>query len=113
MFGSDLTATAAPGIIAVNVGPATRNSQVVQDHPAVPLQRSQKAGGAPLPAAPRRQATASGLGLNRSPQPTYPWTAVQAASSQMTADRSHARRRIDTQCQPASRSASAGLHVPR
>jgi hypothetical protein len=67
MFGSDRTATAAPRIIAVDVRPAARDGQVVQDHPSLPLQPSQQAGGAPLSRRPCRHATASRLGWNRSP----------------------------------------------
>jgi hypothetical protein len=49
MFGSDRTAAAALRIIAVDIGLATRDGQVMQDRPAVPLQRAEQPGGAPLP----------------------------------------------------------------
>jgi transposase len=51
-FGSDRTATAALGIIAINVRPAARDAQSVQDRPPVALQRVEQPGGTPLPGRP-------------------------------------------------------------
>src|SRR5215207_11428282 len=47
MLGSDLAATAALGIIAIDVGPAAGEGQVVQDRPPLPLEGSEQSGGAP------------------------------------------------------------------
>jgi hypothetical protein len=52
----------------VKVGPAARDSQVVQDSPAVPLQRSQQAGGTSLP----RRSPPPGDGLWAGLEPHHP-----------------------------------------
>jgi hypothetical protein len=46
MFGSDLTATAALGIIAIDVGLGAGDSQVVQDHPAAALKGASRRAAA-------------------------------------------------------------------
>ena len=51
----------------INVGAAARAGQVVQDGPAVSLQRSQGAGGAPLPHRP--VTPGDGVGAGPKPQP--------------------------------------------
>ena len=65
----------------INVGPAARNGQVVQDHPPLPLQRSQEAGGTLLPrrSLPPRDSVRTG------PEPQRP------------ASR-HSRQRAEDQC---------------
>ena len=69
MLGSDLTATAAPGIIAVDVGPAPGDARSCRT--AHPCRSSGPSSRAALPRRPRRQALASGLG---SPWPDTCWT---------------------------------------
>jgi hypothetical protein len=71
--------TGADGQV-INIGRAAGDGQVMQDGPLVLLQPAKEPGSAPLsPTAPRRQATASRLGRNRSPQPAAMATSAPTA----------------------------------
>jgi hypothetical protein len=85
MFGSDRTATAALGIIAIEVGRGARQGQVVKDLVAVAAQAVQQPAVWRSPLAPRCQARAWSEGRKRSRQPTSAAAASPATVARVLA----------------------------
>src|SRR5829696_2547204 len=98
MFGSDRTTTAAGGIIAINVGPAARDGQIVQDRPPMPLQRVEQPGGTLLPFGPA--APGGGVGAGPKPQPSAGRQGRQPAEDQPQPGRQQAAKHSPTEADP-------------
>jgi hypothetical protein len=79
LLGVDHEHPTRPNHQMIEVGLATRDGQVMQDRPPVPLQRSQQAGGASLPGCP----APPGDGLRAGPEP-QPQPAATGASTPRT-----------------------------
>jgi hypothetical protein len=68
LFGVDHEHPTGADHQMVEVGPAARDGQVVQDRPPVPRQGVEQSGGASLP----RRPALPGLGVGAGPEPQYP-----------------------------------------
>jgi hypothetical protein len=68
LLGVDHEHSTGPDHQMVDIGLAARDGQAMQHRPAVPLQRSQAAGGAPLPGRP----APPGDGIRAGPEPQPP-----------------------------------------